>query len=127
MENSAQNSQNITRMLKDWSGGNREALDRLLPFVYAELHRQASRYLRRERNDHTLQTTALIHEAYMKLIDQSEVQWQNRAHFFAIAAQTMRRILVDYARTRKREKRGGDDVKLQLDDAINVSIERKKH
>ena len=125
MENSAQNSQNITRMLKDWSGGNREALDRLLPFVYAELHRQASRYLRRERPDHTLQTTALIHEAYMKLIDQSEVQWQNRAHFFAIAAQTMRRILVDYARTRKREKRGGDDVKLQLDDAINVSSKEK--
>ena len=125
MENSAQNSQNITRMLKDWSGGNREALDKLLPFVYTELHRQASRYLRRERNDHTLQTTALINEAYMKLIDQSEVEWQNRAHFFAIAAQTMRRILVDYARTRKREKRGGDDVKLQLDDAMNVSAKEK--
>src|SRR5688500_13059984 len=122
MENPAENSQNITRMLKDWSdGGNREALDRLLPFVYTELHRQASRYLRRERSDHTLQTTALIHEAYLKLIDQREVEWQNRAHFFAVAAQAMRRILVDYARTRKREKRGGDDVKLQLDEAINVS------
>jgi RNA polymerase sigma-70 factor, ECF subfamily len=112
-------------MLKDWSGGKREALDELLPFVYNELHRQASRYLRRERGDHTLQTTALINEAYMKLIDQNEVEWQNRAHFFAIAAQTMRRILVDYARTRKREKRGGDDVKLQLDDAINVSTKEK--
>ncbi len=122
MENSAENSQNITRMLKDWSGGgNREALDQLLPFVYDELHRQASRYLRRERSDHTLQTTALIHEAYLKLIDQRDVQWQNRAHFFAVAAQAMRRILVDYARARKREKRGGDDVKLQLDEAINVS------
>ena len=125
MEDNAENSRNITRMLKDWSGGNREALDELLPFVYNELHRQASRYLRRERNDHTLQTTALINEAYMKLIDQSEVEWQNRAHFFAIAAQTMRRILVDYARTRKREKRGGDDVKLQLDDAMNVSTKEK--
>lgn len=126
MENPAQNSQNITRMLKDWSGGgNREALDQLLPFVYDELHRQASRYLRRERSDHTLQTTALIHEAYLKLIDQREVEWQNRAHFFAVAAQAMRRILVDYARTRKREKRGGDDVKLQLDEAISVSTGEK--
>ena len=122
MENPAENSKNITRMLKDWSsGGNREALDRLLPFVYDELHRQASRYLRRERSDHTLQTTALIHEAYLKLVDQREVEWKNRAHFFAVAAQAMRRILVDYARTRKREKRGGDDVKLQLDEAVNIS------
>ena len=97
----------------------------MLPFVYTELHRQASRYLRRERSDHTLQATALIHEAYLKLIDQREVEWQNRAHFFAVAAQAMRRILVDYARTRKREKRGGDDVKLQLDEAINVSTGEK--
>lgn len=126
MENPAEHSQNITRMLKDWSsGGSREALDQLLPFVYDELHRQASRYLRRERSDHTLQATALIHEAYLKLIDQKEVEWQNRAHFFAVAAQAMRRILVDYARTRKREKRGGDDVKLQLDEAVNVSTGEK--
>lgn len=126
MENPAENSQNITRMLKDWSdGGNREALDQLLPFVYTELHRQASRYLRRERSDHTLQATALIHEAYLKLIDQREVEWQNRAHFFAVAAQAMRRILVDYARHRKREKRGGDDVKLQLDEAAGVSTGEK--
>jgi RNA polymerase sigma factor (TIGR02999 family) len=121
MGNSPQNSQNITRMLKDWRDGKREALDRLLPYVYNELHRQASRYLRRERSDHTLQTTALIHEAYLKLIDQREVEWQNRAHFFAVAAQAMRRILVDYARERKRKKRGGDDVKLQLDEALNIS------
>lgn len=125
MENQAENSQNITRMLKDWSGGKREALDLLLPFVYEELRRQASRYLRRERSDHTLQTTALIHEAYLKLIDQKDVQWQNRAHFYAIAAQAMRRILVDYARTRKREKRGGDDVKLQLDEAIQTPAKEK--
>ena len=116
-----EDSPNITRLLKEWSDGQRDALDRLLPFVYDELRRQASRYLRRERPDHTLQTTALIHEAYLKLIDQRNVDWQSRAHFFGIAAQAMRRILVDHARTRKREKRGGDDVKLQLDDAINVS------
>jgi RNA polymerase sigma factor (TIGR02999 family) len=126
MENHPQeDSQNITRMLKDWSGGNREALDKLLPFVYNELHRQAARYLRRERADHTLQTTALINEAYLKLIDQSEVEWQNRAHFFAVAAQAMRRILVDYARMRKREKRGGDDVKFQLDEAIEAPAKAK--
>lgn len=125
MENAAQNSQNITRMLKDWSGGNREALDKLLPFVYNELHRQASRFLKKERGNHTLQTTALIHEVYLKLIDQRDVEWQNRAHFYAVAAQAMRRILVDYARTRKREKRGGDDVKLQLDDAIETPAKEK--
>lgn len=125
MENPAQDSQNITRMLKNWSGGDREALDQLLPYVYDELRRQASRYLRRERPDHTLQTTALIHEAYLKLIDQRKVEWQNRAHFFAVAAQAMRRILVDYARTKKREKRGGDDVKLQLDEAINIAAGEK--
>ena len=125
MENPAQNSQNITRMLKDWSGGNREALDELLPYVYDELHRQAARYLRRERSDHTLQPTALIHEAYLKLIDQNQVEWQNRAHFFGVAAQAMRRILVDYARTRKREKRGGDDIKLQLDEAIATPAKEK--
>lgn len=125
MENSAQNSQSITQMLKDWSGGNREALDELLPFVYDELRRQAARYLRRERSDHTLQTTALIHEAYLKLVDQDQVQWQNRAHFFAVAAQAMRRILVDYARARGRAKRGGDDVKLQLDEAIQTPTKEK--
>lgn len=125
MKGLAQNSQNITRMLKDWGGGSHEALEQLLPVVYDELHRQASRYLRRERSDHTLQTTALIHEAYLKLIDQKDVEWQNRAHFFGIAAQAMRRILVDYARTKKREKRGGNDVKLQLDEAINVSADQR--
>jgi RNA polymerase sigma factor (TIGR02999 family) len=128
MENSAHDSQkNITRMLKDWSEGDRESLDRLLPFVYDELHRQASRYLRRERVDHTLQPTALINEAYLKLIDQRDVRWQNRAHFFAVAAQAMRRILVDYARSRKREKRGGggDDVKLPYDEAVEVGAREK--
>ncbi len=104
-------------MLREWSGGNRESLDALLPFIYAELHRQASRYLRRERAGHTLQTTALINEAYLKLIDQRTVNWQNRAHFFGIAAQAMRRILVDYARGKHREKRGGGGENLPLEEA----------
>jgi RNA polymerase sigma factor (TIGR02999 family) len=113
--------QDITQMLHEWSSGNPEALQQLLPLVYDELHRQAARYLRRERSDHTLQTTALIHEAYLKLVDQKNVQWQNRAHFFAISAQAMRRILVDYSRTKHREKRGGTDVKLSLDEAALVT------
>jgi RNA polymerase sigma factor (TIGR02999 family) len=110
-------SPDITEILQDWSDGNRDALDALMPLVYGELHRQASRYLNRERPDHTLQTTALINEAYLRLVDQKEVKWQNRAHFFAIAAQAMRRILVDHARTKHREKRGGDAEKVSLTDA----------
>ena len=125
MEQSPGKSREITRMLQEWSGGKQEALDALLPLVYAELHRQASRYLRRERRDHTLQTTALIHEAYLKLIDQREVNWQNRAHFFGIAAQAMRRILVDYAKARHRAKRGGIGEDLPLEAAaLAVSEER---
>ncbi len=85
----------ITQMLREWSDGNREAWDNLLPLVYDELHRQASRFLRKERPGHTLQTTALINEAYLKLIDRRDVNWQSRTHFFAVAAQAMRRILVD--------------------------------
>ena len=125
MEQSLEKSQEITRMLQEWSGGKQETLDALLPLVYEELHRQASRYLRRERRDHTLQTTALIHEAYLKLIDQREVNWQNRTHFFGIAAQMMRRILVDYARQRHRAKRGGIAEDLPLEEAaLVVSQER---
>ncbi len=115
----------ITQMLRECSGGKREALDKLMPLVYDELHRQAARYLRRESQGHTLQTTALIHETYLKLIDQREVQWQNRAHFFAIAAQAMRRIMVDYARTKQREKRGGGDEKLSLEAAMSVAVDEK--
>ncbi|MBA2493070.1 MAG: sigma-70 family RNA polymerase sigma factor [Acidobacteria bacterium] len=112
-------------MLQEWSSGKQEALDALLPLVYAELHRQASHYLRRERAGHTLQTTALIHEVYLKLIDQREVNWQNRAHFFGIAAQLMRRILVDYAKARHRAKRGGIGEDLPLAETIlAVSKER---
>jgi RNA polymerase sigma factor (TIGR02999 family) len=96
----------ITELLIEWSEGRREALDQLLPLVYDELRGIASRYLRREPADHTLQPTALVHEAYVRLIDQRRVRWRNRAHFYAVAAQMMRRILVDHARTRRAEKRG---------------------
>ncbi len=109
-------TQNITLLLERWGNGNKEVLDELLPIVYDELRRQAARYLRRERVGHTLQTTALIHEAYIRLVDQRNVRWQNRAHFFGIASQLMRRILVDHARTKKRAKRGGSDIRVSLTD-----------
>jgi RNA polymerase sigma factor (TIGR02999 family) len=112
-----QTPQNVTELLIGWSKGDKEVLDTLVPLVYDELRRQASRYLRRERVGHTLQTTALIHEAYLRLIDQKNVQWQNRAHFFGIAAQLMRRILVDHARTKKRAKRGGSNIRVSFNDA----------
>lgn len=111
----------ITRILKSWSGGNREAVDDLIPLVYDELHKVAAQYLRRQRADHTLQPTALVNEAYLKLIDISNVNWQDRAHFFAVASQTMRHILVDHARSQAREKRGGGAQKLSLDEAISFS------
>lgn len=125
MNQTEDNSRDITQILREWSDGKREALDQLLPLVYNQLRRQAANYLRRERPDHTLQTTALIHEAYIKLIDQKSVQWKNRAHFFAIAAQAMRRILVDYARTKHRNKRGGDAAKMSLEDATMIAVEEK--
>jgi len=109
--------QNVTELLVGWSNGDKEALDRIMPIVYDELRKQAARYLRRERVGHTLQTTALIHEAYIRLVDQKNVRWQNRAHFFGISAQLMRRILVDHARTKGRAKRGGSDIRVSLDDA----------
>jgi len=120
-----ENSQQITQLLKQWSNGDAEVLDDLMPLVYIELRRQASGYLRRERSDHTLQPTALINEAYLKLIDQRDVKWQNRAHFFAIAAQAMRRILVDYARERHREKRGGAAENLPIDEALTIVSQEK--
>jgi RNA polymerase sigma factor (TIGR02999 family) len=116
--------ENVTQLLLGWSNGDKEALDQLMPIVYDELRRQAARYLRRERAGHTLQTTALINEAYIRLVDQKRVHWQNRAHFFGIAAQMMRRILVDHARTKKRAKRGGSDVRVSLADATLVSKSR---
>ena len=125
MNKAAGNSPEVTQMLQAWSDGNQDILDELMPVVYEELRRQASRYLRRERLNHTLQTTALIHEAYLKLINQKNVKWQNRSHFFAIAAQAMRRILVDYARERKREKRGGNAENLPIEEAEFVVSEEK--
>lgn len=108
----------ITEMLKAWSGGNVEVAEDLMPLVYDELRHQARRYLRRERGNHTLQTTGLVHEAYLRLVDQKEVTWENRAHFFGIASQMMRRILVNYAVSRTREKRGGGAVQITLDERI---------
>ncbi len=116
--------QDVTQLLIDWSDGNREALDKLLPLVYQELRRLADRYLRRERSDHTLQATALVHEAYLKLIDQRNVHWQNRAHFFGVAAQAMRRILVDHARAHQSAKRGSGGLKLSIDEGLEVSEEQ---
>ncbi|HJZ80448.1 MAG TPA: sigma-70 family RNA polymerase sigma factor [Pyrinomonadaceae bacterium] len=117
-------SPDITRILIDWSNGDGAALDRLIPLVYAELRRQAARHLRRERTGHTLQTTALIHEAYLRLVDQRNVRWQNRAHFFAVSAQLMRRILVDHARRRRRAKRGGSATPLPLNEALLIAVEK---
>ena len=125
MNKPAENSPDVTLMLKEWSGGNAEVLDDLMPLVYDELRRQASRFLRKERPDHTLQATALINEAYLKLIDQRGTRWQNRAHFFAIASVAMRRILVDYAKGRHREKRGGAAENLPLDDALQIASNEK--
>jgi RNA polymerase sigma-70 factor, ECF subfamily len=110
----------ITRLLQKWSDGDRAALDQLMPIVYDELRTQAARYLRRERPDHTLQTTALVHEAYLRLVGQNEVHWNNRAHFFGIAATLMRRILVDHARAQQAARRGGSAIKLTLDAALDV-------
>jgi len=111
----------VTQRLLAWSDGDREALDQLIPLVYDHLRQLARRYMRRERAGHTLQTTALVNEVYLRLIDQRQVHWQNRAHFFAIAAQLMRRIVVDHARTQHRAKRGGGAERLSLDEAALMS------
>lgn len=111
----------ITERLIAWSGGDMAALDDVIFAVYRELRRMADRYLRQERPDHTLQPTALVHEAYLRMVDQSRVSWQNRAHFFGVAAQMMRRILVDHAKTKRRNKRGGAAVRLSLDEALTIS------
>lgn len=106
-----------TDLLVAWSNGDESAFDKLVPLVYQELRLLAQRYMRRERPDHTLQATALVNEAYVRLIDVNRIRWQNRAHFLAVAAQTMRRILVEFARHRRRQKRGGDLVRVTIDDA----------
>ena len=114
----------ITELLKEWNQGADEALDRLLPLVEGELRRIAARHMRREDPGHTLQTTALVHEAYLKLVDQRRAGWQNRAHFFALSAQIMRRILLDHARGRARAKRGGGAVHVDIAEAAVLSPER---
>jgi RNA polymerase sigma-70 factor (ECF subfamily) len=118
----AASPQDITDLLLAWSQGNQDALQKLTPLVYGELHRLAHRYMAGERTGHTLQSTALVNEAYLRLVDSSRVQWQNRAHFFAVSAQLMRRILVDFARSRQYAKRGGKAPVLSLDD-VSVAVE----
>lgn len=111
------NTSEVTQLLRSWSDGDQEALDKLIPLVYAELHRLARGYMRGEREGHTLQTTALINEAFLRLIDWKKVSWQNRAHFFGVSAQLMRRILVDFARSRNL-KRGGALSRVTLNEAL---------
>lgn len=117
-------TRDVTAILVSWSEGRREALDELVPLIYDELHRIAARYLRQERAEHTLQPTALVHEAWLRLIDQQNVNWQNRAHFFGVSAELMRRILVDHARRKKAEKRGGGAATVVLDENIEWSARR---
>ncbi|QQS47563.1 MAG: sigma-70 family RNA polymerase sigma factor [Acidobacteriota bacterium] len=120
---SKHSTQDITQLLLAWGEGDQAALERLMPLVYEEMRKIARRYMVRQRPDHTLQTTALVNEAYLRLIDSSKVKWQNRAHFFAISAQLMRRILVDFARARMNQKRGGGVQKVVLDEALTISAE----
>ena len=117
-------SAEATQLLIDWSKGNREAAAGLMPLVYEELRRLARGYLQRERADHTLQATGLVHEAYLRLVDQTATTWQNRAHFFGVAAQLMRRILVDHARRHRTGKRGGEWTKIEFNEALAPSTSR---
>lgn len=118
---SAEPSNLVTQLLVNWGNGDQAALEELMPLVYGELRRLADIYLRRERKDHTLQSTAVVHEAFMRMVNQRNVQWRNRAHFYGIAAQMIRRILVDYARAHQANKRGAGNFKLSLDDALGVA------
>jgi RNA polymerase sigma factor (TIGR02999 family) len=117
----------VTQLLLAWSDGDPAAQEQLIPLVYGELRRLAKQYMARERPDHTLQATALVNEAYLRLIDAKQVHWQNRAHFFAVSAQLMRQILVDMARSRHYQKRGGEAQPVSLEDALLVSQERDSH
>jgi RNA polymerase sigma-70 factor, ECF subfamily len=114
----------VTQLLAEWQGGDDRALERLMPLVYGELRRLAGRYLNHEREGHTLETHDLIHEAFLRLVDQRQVDWQSRAHFFGIAAQMMRRILVDHARRRGAQRHGGDVRQLLLDEAADLALDR---
>ncbi len=120
----ASTPQEVTQLLQAWTQGEESALQKLIPLVYQELHRVAHRYMGREQPGHVLQTTALVNEAYLRLVDSRQQQWQNRAHFFAISAKLMRQILVDYARTHLSQKRGGDVVQFSLEDSPELSYEK---
>ncbi|MGH9761393.1 MAG: sigma-70 family RNA polymerase sigma factor [Blastocatellia bacterium] len=120
----AASSNEVSQLLVDWSNGDKAALDKLFPIVYQELRKLAKHYMRGERAGHTLQTTALVNEAYMRLIDYNRMQWQNRAHFFAVSAQLMRRILIDHARSHLYQKRGGGAIKVSLDEAAGLTEQR---
>ncbi len=114
----------VTQILREWSDGDPEAPARLMPFVYDELRRQAANYLSKERGSHTLQPTALIHEAYLRLVDQTRVGWKNRAHFYGVAANMMRRVLVDHARAHAADKRGGAAIRLSIDE-VQIPLEQR--
>jgi RNA polymerase sigma factor (TIGR02999 family) len=113
----------VTQLLRQWSGGDEQARDQLMPVVYKELQRLAHYHLRRESGGHTLQTTAVVHEVYLRLCGQHELKWEDRAHFFAVAARMMRRILVDYARRQGADKRGGSAMRTVLDDALAIPVQ----
>jgi len=121
---SAVSPKEVTQLLRAWGNGDTAALEKLTPLVYEELHRLARRYMAQERPRHTLQATALVNEAYLRLVDSRKVRWQNRAHFFAVSATLMRRILVDFARQRRYQKRGGQAQQVSLDEALLVARER---
>jgi RNA polymerase sigma factor (TIGR02999 family) len=124
MTTPSRSQQEVTQLLGDWSGGDEGALEKLIPLVQPELHRLAHYYMRRERAGHTLQTTALLNEAYLQLTDKTQPQWQNRTHFMAVAAQLMRRIMVDHARARHALKRGAGAIRVTLDETALVTEER---
>src|SRR6266487_3108776 len=126
MDAASVSQQRVTELLVRWGQGDNAALAELTPLVYGELRRLAHRQMGRERPDHTLQTTALVNEAYLRLADQTNPRWQNRAHFFAVAARAMRRILVSYARSQRAQKRGGGELKMEFDEAALVSPEESK-
>jgi RNA polymerase sigma-70 factor, ECF subfamily len=126
MDDSSVSPHKVTQLLQQWSQGDEAALSELTPLVYEELRRLAHRYMKGERPNHTLQTTALVNEAYLRLADQTNPRWQSRSHFFAVAARGMRRILVSYARSNRAQKRGGGGAKLELDEAAILSPEQSK-
>ncbi len=122
MAEDSKSPEQVTELLKAWSKGDQTAFDQLAPVVYTELRRLARHYMSRERPDHTLQATALVHEAYMRLANLHDLEWKNRIHFFAISAQVMRRVLVDFARSRERRKRGGAPLRLSLDECADLGL-----